>query len=76
MSSVAYPISNAILLVSGLTLSKIDLGISTAFPPTNIIAIVSPIALPHPKTIAASIPDFAAGTTTLKVVSIWDAPRA
>ena len=73
---VAYPISKAILLVRGLTLSKIDVGIWTEFPPTNIIAIVSPIALPQPKTIAASIPDFAAGTTTLNVVSICEAPSA
>ena len=38
--------------------------------------MVSPIALPQPNTIAASIPDFAAGTTTLNVVSICEAPSA
>ena len=42
----------------------------------SITAIVSPIALPIPNTTAAKIPDFAAGNTTLNIVSIFDAPSA
>ena len=51
-------------------------GIIKLFPATKITAIVSPIALPIPNTIAVIIPDFAAGTTTLKIVPICDAPSA
>ena len=39
-------------------------------------AIASPIALPTPSTTAAAIPLFAAGTETLKYVSVGVAPRA
>ena len=53
-----------------------EVGITGEFPATNITAIVSPIALPTPSTMAASIPDFAAGKITLNIVSISEAPRA
>ena len=72
----AYPISNAIFVVSGLTLSINDDGITGEFPATSITAIVSPKALPIPNTTAARIPDLAAGNTTLNIVSILDAPSA
>ena len=52
------------------------LGILATFPATIITAIASPIALPTPKTTADAIPLFAAGTTTLKMVSILFAPKA
>ncbi|CCL08646.1 hypothetical protein BN168_650096 [Clostridioides difficile CD002] len=45
-------------------------------PATSITAIVSPKALPTPNTTAANTPDFAAGNTTLNIVSIFDAPSA
>ena len=51
-------------------------GAFTELPDTSVIAIASPIALPTPSTTAVTIPDFAAGRTTLKIVCIWDAPRA
>ena len=41
-----------------------------------MIAIASPIALPVPSTMAVMIPDFAAGIITLKIVWIWEAPKA
>ena len=47
-----------------------------AFPATIITAIASPIALPTPRTTAAAIPLFAAGTDTLKYVSTGVAPSA
>lgn len=72
----AYPISKAILVVRGLTLSIIELGITGVFPATNITAIVSPIALPIPNTTPVIIPDLAAGTITLNIVSVFDAPKA
>ena len=72
----AYPISSAILVVSGLTLSIKDDGITGEFPATSITAIVSPKALPIPSTTAAKIPDLAAGNITLNIVSILDAPSA
>ena len=72
----AYPISKAILVVSGLTLSVMLDGIIGLFPATNITAIVSPIALPIPNTTAVKIPDLAAGKITLNMVSICDAPSA
>ena len=45
-------------------------------PETIITAIASPIARPTPSTTAAAIPLFAAGTDTLKYVSIGVAPSA
>ena len=62
-------------LTDGHYLSRL-VGMIRLFPATKITAIVSPIALPNPKTIAVIIPDFAAGTTTLKIVPISDAPNA
>ena len=46
------------------------------FPDTIITAIASPIARPTPKTIAAAMPLFAAGTETRNHVSVFVAPRA
>ena len=63
-------------VVSGLTLSRIDVGNAVEFPATSITAIVSPNALPIPRITPASIPDLAAGTVTLNIVSIFDAPNA
>ena len=53
-----------------------NFGIFDALPDTIITAIASPIALPVPRTTEANIPLFAAGTTTLKTVSAFVAPRA
>ena len=62
---------------SGRTLSVRLVGMIKLFPATKITAIVSPIALPNPNTIAVIIPDLAAGTTTLKIVPISeDTPSA
>ena len=46
------------------------------FPVTIITAMVSPMALPTPRMIAAEIPEMAAGTTTFVVVSHLVAPMA
>ena len=46
------------------------------FPVTIMTAIVSPMALPIPRMAAAEIPDIAAGTMTLIVVSQRVAPMA
>ena len=43
-------------------------GIFTAPPATMFIAIASPRALPTPSTTPVSIPDLAAGITTLNIV--------
>ena len=72
----AYPISSAIFVVSGLALSSNDVGIAVELPATKITAIVSPNALPIPSITPANIPDLAAGTVTLNIVSIFDAPSA
>ena len=61
--SVAYPISSTMFEVKVRTPFKIPVGILAWFPATKITAIVSPIARPSPSTIAATIPDFAAGST-------------
>ena len=66
----AYPISSAIFVVSGLALSSNDVGIAVELPATKITAIVSPNALPIPSITPANIPDLAAGTVTLNIVSI------
>ena len=71
----AYPISNAMFVVNGRTLSVRLVGTIKLFPATKITAIVSPIALPIPNTIAVIIPDLAAGTTTLKIVPISEDPK-
>ena len=47
-----------------------------ALPDTIMTAIASPIARPTPRTTAAAIPLFAAGTETRKQVSVGVAPRA
>ena len=60
----------------GLTASISERGIRGILPQTMITAIVSPTARPIPSTTEAAIPGFAAGTTTLKMVSILEAPRA
>ena len=51
-------------------------GTKATFPVTIITAIVSPIALPNPRMIAADTPDMAAGKTTFMVVSHLEAPIA
>ena len=51
-------------------------GITGEFPVSIRTAIVSPIALPTPRMIAAEIPEIAAGTTTLTIVSHLVAPIA
>ena len=48
----------------------------TELPETSVIAIASPIARPTPRTTAVIIPDLAAGSITLKIVCILEAPRA
>ena len=53
-----------------------DLGIWAAPPATISTVIVSPIALPNPKIILAIIPEDAAGTSILVIVSHFVAPRA
>jgi len=47
-----------------------------AFPVTMSTAIVSPMARPIPRMIAALMPESAAGTITLRTVCQWFAPRA
>ena len=49
--------------------------ICTTLPATMITAMVSPMALPTPKITPAKIPDFAAGTVTLKIVFTGVVPR-
>ena len=71
----AYPISLTIAVVRNLTELN-GSGALTLLPDTRVIAIASPIALPTPRTMAEIIPDFAAGITTLNIVSILDAPSA
>ena len=68
--------SIAILPVRLLTGENIDSGNLTVLPATMITAIVSPIARPMPKTIAAIIPDFTSGNTMCQVVCHWVAPKA
>ena len=51
-------------------------GILAWFPATIITAIVSPIARPIPRTTAARIPDFAAGSITIKMLLSFVAPSA
>ena len=46
------------------------------FPQTMTTAMASPMARPTPRITPARIPDFAAGTITLKMVPIWVLPRA
>lgn len=71
----AYPISLTIAVVRKRTELN-GRGRLTELPDTSVIAIASPIALPTPNTIAVTIPDFAAGRITLKIVCILDAPSA
>ena len=74
-SPAEYDISLATAVVKKRTLWNND-GIFGTFPETIITAIASPIARPTPNTTAAAIPLLAAGTDTLKYVSISVAPSA
>ena len=62
-------------VVISRTVPKME-GICTTLPATMITAMVSPMALPTPKITPAKIPDFAAGTVTLKIVFTGVVPRA
>ena len=73
--SAAYPISLTIAVVRKRTELNGNGGF-TELPATKVIAIASPIALPVPSTMAVMIPDFAAGTVTLKIVVVGVAPKA
>ena len=59
-----------------MTASEKGNGRFTEFPHTRTIAIASPRARPIPRTTPVIIPDFAAGTVTLKIVWILLAPSA
>ena len=71
----AYPISLTIAVVRNLTELN-GSGKLTELPETRVIAMASPIARPTPSTIAEIMPDLAAGIITLKIVCIWEAPKA
>ncbi len=66
----------AMLAVNVLTGSRTEFGATATFPVTKIIAIVSPIALPMPRTIAVIIPDRADGRIIFLMVCQCVAPRA
>ena len=51
-------------------------GMTVWLPATRITAIVSPIARPTPRIIAASIPDFAAGSEAKNTLRSCVAPSA
>ena len=55
---------------------QIGLGMMAAFPVTMMTAMVSPIARPIPRIIAAAIPERAAGTMTRLIVCQRVAPVA
>ena len=57
--------SSAIWLVSVETGLEIDSGMTGALPTTMRTAMVSPMARPIPSTTASTMPNFAAGSTTL-----------
>ena len=71
----AYPISLTIAVVRKRTELN-GRGMLTELPDTRVIAIASPMARPTPSTMAVTIPDFAAGRITRKIVWMWEAPRA
>lgn len=56
--------------------SKMEVGITAAFPVTIKTAIVSPIARPIPKTTPEVIPEIEKGITTLYIVCQREAPKA
>ena len=64
------------MIVNVRMLEKSPLGNSGTLPATIITAIVSPTALPIPKTKLVMMPDFAAGTTTLNIACCGVAPSA
>ena len=70
-----YPISLTIAVVRNRTELNGN-GTLTLLPDTSVIAIASPMARPTPRTIAVTIPDFAAGRMERKIVCTWEAPRA
>ena len=56
--------------------SVIDSGMTAALPVTMSTAMVSPKALPMPRTTAEVIPEMEYGITTLYIVCHFEAPRA
>lgn len=78
MSSSRRSFSNSAAIVAGIVLkgSKIETGITAAFPVTIKTAIVSPIARPIPKTTPDVIPEIENGITTLYIVCQREAPKA
>jgi hypothetical protein len=63
-------------VVNVLAESRKEVGIFTEFPKIIIMAMVSPTARPIPNTMLATIPDLAAGISTLHMVCQCVAPRA
>ena len=63
-----------VIVLMGENTFVIGLGMMAALPVTIITAMVSPIALPIPRIMAAVIPDRAEGTITLLIVCHLVAP--
>ena len=73
--SMAPPISAEIAVVNVLAGKKSDVGKTFIWPMTMATAKASPKARARPKIIPVKIPPFAAGKTTLAIVSHRVAPN-
>ena len=73
---VAYPISKAILEERVRIGSSRLSGMAGELPQMNTTAAVSPNALPRPKMMEVTVPDFAAGKMVRKMARYLVAPRA